>query len=109
MLCAEDLICMDLFGSIDPFVKGMFGGKMQKSKVLMDTQKPQWNESLFLTVSIPSLTKCVKVELWDHDAALDDDRVGSFKFIFKEIQNKNIGPKWYINIYILIYIYIYMV
>ena len=35
----------------------------------------------------------IKVEFWDDDP-LYDERVGTFYFNFKEIQNKNSGPRW---------------
>ena len=100
---------MDTLGTADPYIKVMFGGSVKKTKVMESDPHPTWYQSLFLTVSVPSMTKNITVEVWDYDTVGSDERIGSFKIRFSTIDTYEIiGPRWYEYIYIYIHIYKYI-
>jgi hypothetical protein len=46
-----------------------------------------------IACKIPCMNNKIKVEIWDDDPG-SDERVGTFYLNFKQILNKNSGPRW---------------
>ncbi len=73
----------------------MFAGNKVKSSVVTN-RNPKWNESLEMSVNLPSMCKKMVVEVWDKDMLMDDERVGSFNIRIDQKHNdySKPMPKW---------------
>ena len=95
---AEHLAPLDLMSnSIDSYFKVAFAGQGTQSKTVDSDRNPEFNQNMQLACRLPCMNGKMKVEVWDDDFT-KDERLGTYYFNFKQLQNKSIGPRW-ANIY----------
>jgi len=77
----RNLPALDEDGTMDPYVKVMFGGKSATTQVQRDTKNPAWYECHALDVKLKPHTEIMPLvlfQLWDSDFGLaNDDYAGS--------------------------------
>ena len=101
LLKGVDYVKMDTIGSTDSYVKVSYAGKKMKSKIIDNTTSPEYNETLTVSVSVPNMSKSLKVEVWDEEVAMGDNKMGGFKMLFKNLQTdfktpeEILPPRWY--------------
>jgi len=94
----EHLAPLDLISnSIDGYVKITFAGTSAKTNVIKADRNPEFNQELSLACKLPCMNSKIKIEVWDEDMTFDE-RVGTVYINFKQIQDKNCGPRW-VNLY----------
>eukprot|EP01121_Diplochlamys_sp_Union-15-3_P013157 TRINITY_DN4049_c0_g1_i1.p1 TRINITY_DN4049_c0_g1~~TRINITY_DN4049_c0_g1_i1.p1 ORF type:complete len:189 (-),score=32.43 TRINITY_DN4049_c0_g1_i1:3-569(-) len=84
LISGSNLPAKDLNGLSDPYCVFECGNQKAKSKVINNTVSPKWNETIML--NIPDVDKGVNVTVWDHDAIMSDDKMGSFFLDLKSLQ-----------------------
>lgn len=97
---AESLIPIKLNSrKLDPYVAIKYGGNSQEIEEVEDATNPTFNKIVFLKAMLPNHSKFVYVELWNSNALLADDLIGTARVPFNTFKNSlNQKPKW-INIY----------
>lgn len=85
LIKAENLVKLDLIGSIDSYVQFEYGGASIKTETIKDNRNPIWGKHVFLPFSEPAVDDWVVIKIFDHDAMDKDDAVGGFSLNKNEI------------------------
>jgi hypothetical protein len=106
---AEGLPKMDIGGTIDAYLECEFAGSHVKSRVVTADEANycvEWYEDLYIPAVIPTVSGKLRVRLWDYDAGMRDDLVGTIVIDFEELLNemkpgavKRYGEYFWANIY----------
>lgn len=106
---AEGLPKMDIGGTIDAYLECEFAGSHVKSKVVTADEANycvDWYEDLYIPAVIPTVSGKLRVRVWDYDAGMRDDLVGTIVFDFEELLNEmkpgatiRFGNYFWANIY----------
>ena len=76
---------------IDPYVRVRFGGRTL-AKTRVRTQKgnfdldPIWNEELWIPIVVPTMTKRILIQIYDHDTLSFDDKVSQVTLSLDQIR-----------------------
>nr|XP_026691852.1 myoferlin isoform X2 [Ciona intestinalis] len=76
---------------VDPYLKFKFAGKKVKTKVLLKTNHPEWNEELSLSLKFPSMCDTVQLILIDWDRIGADDIIGTVTIPLSRISSTGDG------------------
>lgn len=73
------LMAGDPWGTSDPYCVLRLGAQQQKTKVLLRTLCPQWNETLTFPIT-DAMATTLNVSVWDSDKYTSDDPLGSCSY-----------------------------
>ena len=81
-------------GSSDSYVTvswGKFGKPMSSTRIIVDEQKPRWDEWSYILVGPEELNadEMLRLQLWDSDKHTADDDLGRVEVSLKEIMNSS--------------------
>nr|XP_026691585.1 myoferlin isoform X3 [Ciona intestinalis] len=62
---------------VDPFLTFTFAGKKRKTKIIKETNHPDWNEELNMPLKFPSMCDSIKLTIKDWDRVGCDDPIGT--------------------------------
>lgn len=82
---AENLVKLDLIGSIDCYLKMSYGGAEIKTDTKKDNLHPVWKINCFLPYSEPAVDDWLSIQIFDYDMLGKDEAVGSSSVSKKEI------------------------
>ncbi|KAH7291054.1 hypothetical protein KP509_30G074700 [Ceratopteris richardii] len=75
---------LDFWGTSDPYVVLRIGESVVRSKTLLATTTPVWNERFEINVQDPS-SQFLQVAVWDANLMTDDRRLGNFGVDLKDL------------------------
>lgn len=83
----------ETFGKMDPYIKVIVGGQVQKSSVCKNAGKfPSWTDTMTFRRGTEDI---VNFEVWDDDDASKDDLIGQGSLAFSAIiSSKNQYNDW---------------
>ena len=94
---AQDLPIMDIWGTIDPFVRVGFAGKKKiETQCFPKDQNPKFKTQVTLKVGARAPTDIIILELLDRDV-LFDELVSNKAFSFKKLleEGNELPPRWF--------------
>merc|ERR1712098_406293 len=92
---AKELVKADLIGKSDPYAVIKHGSQKFTTKVIKNTQTPEWNYEAQVTIPDQG-DKTVTIEIFDSDRIGKDKSLGSISFETSEIvKQKVVEQGWY--------------
>ncbi|XP_063717418.1 myoferlin-like isoform X4 [Symsagittifera roscoffensis] len=88
---------------VDPYMGFYFAGKKVKTKVITESNHPEWNQELRLGIKFPSMCDKIKINMKDWDQMSKDDTIGTVFIELDKIQDRSteeqgflptLGPTW---------------
>jgi Ca2+-dependent lipid-binding protein len=89
---ARGLPKMDRWSHTDSYAQIQFGDTVQKTEVEMDTETPQWQQTLTFEVNDrPAMHSKLVLGVYDKDEASGDDVIGEFPFTVRALSGNLSG------------------
>ncbi|KAH3767558.1 Phosphatidylserine decarboxylase proenzyme 2 precursor [Pelomyxa schiedti] len=91
---AKGVLAADLNGLSDPYCIIKFAGKECRSRTIMKTLDPKWDETFHFVVPATATHFTVLFEVWDWDTISSSDFLGKVEFDIGNLPFNNSVEKW---------------